>query len=58
MTSRADGVQKRIADLSELIVAAQNDLAAFGEGGHPHANVRAANLQATIKTVQRGLARA
>ena len=58
MTSRADEFQERIADLSELMTAAQKSLAALGETGHPHADIRAANLRATIETVRRELARA
>ena len=58
MTSRADEFQERIADLSELMRAAQTRLAALGEDARPHAQILSANLQATIETVRRELARA
>ena len=58
MTSRADEFQERIADLSELMTAAQKNLAALGGDGRPHAQILTANLQATIEAVRRELARA
>jgi hypothetical protein len=58
VTSRADEFQERIADLSELMTAAQKSLAALGEDKRPHAQILTANLQATIETVQRELVRA
>ena len=58
MASRADEVRERIADLSELITAARKSLADLGEDGYPYAEFLRANLQATIKAVQRELARA
>lgn len=58
MASRADEVRERIADLSELIIAARKNLADLGEDGHPYAEFLKANLKATIEAVQRELARA
>ena len=58
MVALADEIRARIAGLSGLMADAQNNLAAFGEKGHPHADVLATNLRATIEAVQRELARA
>ena len=58
MASRADGVREHIADLLELITAARERLTALCKGEHPHAEVLRTNLQSTIETIQRELARA
>jgi hypothetical protein len=58
VTSRADEFQDRIADLSELMTAAQKNLAALAEDKRPYADTLTANLQTTIEAVQRELTRA
>jgi hypothetical protein len=55
MGSRANAVLKRIAGLSELLKAAQANLASLGEEHHKHVLNRAANLQKTISLVEREL---
>lgn len=55
MASKAPGIGERIADLSELMAAASKTLAELGEDDNPHAELRRANLQTTIMTVQREL---
>ena len=58
MVSRADGVREHIADLLELVTAARERLTALSKGGHPYTETLRANLQSTIETIQRELARA
>lgn len=48
----------RMDALSELITAARVSLVGLGQDTHPMANMRRANLEATIEAVQRELARA
>ena len=55
MASKPQEVEKRIADLSELMAAARNTLAELGEDDNRHAELRRANLQTTIAAVQREL---
>ena len=55
MASKAPAIWERIAGLSELMTAVRNSLAELGDEDHPYTNLRRANLQATIMTVQREL---
>ena len=57
MVAWADEIRGRLADLSELMTVAQQNLATLGED-ELYADVRAANLRATIEAVQRELDRA
>lgn len=55
MGSKAEEVEERIADLSELIAAARRVVAELGEDDLPDLEFRRANLQATIVAVEREL---
>lgn len=54
----ADKVQERVADLLELMTAAQKNVTSLGMDQRDHANAVRANLRATIETIGRELARA
>jgi hypothetical protein len=55
VASRAEEIWERIAGLSDLMAAAKKTLVELGEDDNHHTELRRANLQTTIMTVQREL---
>jgi len=55
VASTAEEIWERIAGLSDLMAAARKALVELGEDDNHHAQLRRANLQTTIATVEREL---
>jgi hypothetical protein len=55
VASRTEEIWERIAGLSDLMAAARKTIVELGEDDNHHAQLRRANLQITITTVQREL---